>query len=141
MNARNPRTRSVPPAIFGALTLFFLSVLILGAPVARAAVPEQDAVDISGYYGEKDGEFFRVTRNGESYQVLWHQKGGDWIGVAIRDGANLAVGWHRSDGANLGVALYRIGKNDKGPTLTGGWAAYPGGAVVKDTPIWSRKLN
>jgi hypothetical protein len=118
-----------------------LSVLIMSALVAGAEPRAQEAIDISGYYGEKDGEFFRVSPNGEVYQVLWHQKAGDWIGVAIREGDSLAVGWHRSDGANLGVSLYRIGTSAKGPTLTGGWAAYPGGGIVKDVPTWSRKLN
>jgi hypothetical protein len=115
--------------------------LTVGVVGVFARLHAQNTPDITGYYGEKDGEFFRVSKNGEAYQVLWHQKTGDWIGVAIRDGDNLAVGWHRSDGANLGVSLYKIEKNEARPTLSGGWAAYPGGGIVKDAPVWSRRLN
>ena len=106
--------------------------LIVGLAGVFARLHAQNAPDITGYYGEKDGEFLRVSGNGEAYQVLSHQKAGDWVGVAIRDGDSLAIGWHRADGANLGVSLYKIGKSDKGPTLSGGWAAYPGGGIVKD---------
>jgi hypothetical protein len=118
-----------------------LSILLAGASVTGSEPRGQAAIDITGFYGEKDGEFIRVSANGEAYQVLWHQKAGDWIGVGIREGDFLAIGWHRSDAANLGVSLYRIGKNETGPTLAGGWAAYPGGGIVKDVPAWSRRLN
>lgn len=116
-------------------------LLVVGLAISLVGLQAQSEIDITGYYSEQNGEFFRITRNGENvYQVLWRQNAGDWIGVAIRDGDNLAIGWHRSDGANLGVSFYKIGKNDKGPTLIGGWTAYPGSRVVRDSPAWSRKL-
>lgn len=99
-------------------------------------------VDITGYYGEKDGEYTKISRNGDNvYQYLNHQKAGDWIGVAIREGDSLSIGWQKSDGKNLGVSVYRIEKGDKGPTLTGAWTNYPGGGTVKDSLKWSRKLD
>jgi hypothetical protein len=99
-------------------------------------------VDITGYYGEKDGEYTKISRNGDNvYQYLNHQKAGDWIGVAIREGDSLSIGWQKSDGRNLGVSVYRIEKGDKGPTLTGAWTNYPGGGTVKDSLRWSRKLD
>ena len=114
-------------------------IVALGSVIAQLCA--QSSIDITGFYGEKDGEFLRISTAGEVYQVLWRQKAGDWVGVAIRDGDNLAIGWHRSDGANLGVSFYKIGETKNVPTLVGGWAAYPGGGIVKDAPIWSRKLN
>jgi len=99
-------------------------------------------VEITGYYGEKDGEYTKISRNGDNvYQYLNHQKAGDWIGVAIREGDSLSIGWQRSDGQNLGVSVYRIEKGDKGPTLTGSWSNYPGGGMVKDSLKWSRKVD
>jgi hypothetical protein len=54
-------------------------------------------LDITGYYGEKDGEYTKISRNGDNvYQYLNHQKAGDWIGVAIREGDSLSIGWQRS---------------------------------------------
>ncbi len=99
-------------------------------------------VDITGYYGDKDGEYTKISKNGDNvYQYLNHQKVGDWIGVAIRDGDSLSIGWQRSDGRNLGVSVYKIEKGDKGPTLTGTWSPYPGGGTVKDSLKWSRKVD
>jgi hypothetical protein len=99
-------------------------------------------VEISGYYSEKDGEYTKISRNGENvYQYLDHQKAGDWIGVAIRDGDSLSIGWHKPDGRNLGVSFFKIEKGDKGPTLVGAWAPYPGGGMIKQTLTWSRKVD
>jgi len=102
-------------------------------------------LDITGYYGEKGGEYTKISRNGDNvYQYLNHQKAGDWIGVAIREGDSLSIGWQKSDGRNLGVSVYRIekgDKGDKGPTLTGAWSPYPGGGMVKDSLKWSRKVD
>ena len=124
----------------GRRLLVILTLMVaLGSAIAQ--LHAQRSIDITGFYGEKDGEFFRISMAGEVYQVLWRQKAGDWLGVAIRDGDDLAIGWHRSDGANLGVSFYKIGQTRKVPTLVGGWAAYPGGGIVRDAPIWSRKLN
>jgi hypothetical protein len=87
----------------------------------------------------------KISRNGDNvYQYLNHQKAGDWIGVAIREGDSLSIGWQKSDGRNLGVSVYRIekgDKGDKGPTLTGVWSPYPGGGMVKDSLKWSRKVD
>jgi len=98
-------------------------------------------VDITGYYNEKDGEFTRITRNGELYQFLQRYKAGDWVGVAIRQDDRLSVAWQRSDGANLGVTVFKIEKSDKGPTLVGGWAALQDRRITPDTQRWSRKLE
>jgi hypothetical protein len=102
-------------------------------------------VDISGYYGEKDGEYTKISKTAENvYQYLNHQRAGDWIGVAIREGDSLSIGWQKSDGRNLGVSVYRIekgDKGDKGSTLTGAWSNYPGGGMVKDVLKWSRKVD
>jgi hypothetical protein len=112
---------------------------LLAASLARAQALKD--VDITGYYAEQDGEFTKISKVGDVYQYLQHTKGGDWLGVAIRDGDSLSIGWQRSDRANLGVSVYKIEKGDKGPTLTGGWAAYPGGGIVKDSLTWSRKVD
>lgn len=142
MKTRIYEALSVSAHVLGAVILTFAFVLIVLMPVARAQAPRQDAIDITGYYGEGGGEFFfRVSRHGEVYQVLEHHKAGDWIGVAIRDGATLAIGWHKSDGTNLGVTLYRIGTSDKGPTLTGAWAAYASNGLARTELTWSRKLE
>jgi hypothetical protein len=110
------------------------------AAVLVSAMPAD--VDITGYYGEKDGEFTKISRNGDSvYQYLNHQKVGDWIGVAIREGDTLSIGWEKVDGRNLGVSVYRIEKGAKGPTLIGVWSPYPGGGTVKDSLTWSRKVD
>jgi hypothetical protein len=117
-------------------------MLGLGALLVKAQTQE---VDITGYYSGdgtfKEGEFVRITRSGQTYQFLQRYPVGDWVGVAIRDGDNLAIGWQRADGANLGVSFFKIEKGEKGPTLVGGWAAYPGGGVSKDTLKWSRKIE
>ena len=108
------------------------------------AAPQAPEADISGYYTSdsmKEGDSFRITPSGESYEVLWRYPAGDWVGVAIREGDTLAIGWHRTDGANLGVSIYKIQKGEKAPTLVGGWAAYPGGRIAKDTLKWSKKLE
>jgi hypothetical protein len=68
------------------------STLIVALAGLLGELRAQRPVDVSGYYGEHDGEFFRMAKNGEVYQVLWHQKTGDWVGVAIREGDALAVG-------------------------------------------------
>ncbi len=141
MNIRIFRTISIPALVLGAATLSIACILVVGMPVAWAQASGQNAVDITGYYGEKDGEFTRLSRNGETYQMLERHKTGDWIGVGVLQGDILAIGWHRSDGANLGVSLYKIDKDDKGPTLTGVWTAYPGGGVVKQALTRSRKLD
>jgi len=120
---------------------FFVAGL-LAVTLATARPAE---LDISGYYGEKGGEFTKISKSGDDvYQYLNHQRAGDWIGVGIRDGDMLSIGWQRSDGRNLGVSVYKIEKGekgDKGPTLTGSWAAYPGVGSVKDSLKWSRKVD
>ena len=116
-------------------SLMYLAAILL---MAQAPAPE---VDITGYYiqdGMKDGEFVRITRNGEVYQMLQRYPVGDWVGVAIRNGDSLAIGWHRSDGANLGVSYYKI---EKGPMLVGGWTSMDSTRVSKDTLKWQRKLE
>jgi hypothetical protein len=112
---------------------------LLAVSLASARPAE---VDITGYYGEKDGEYTKISKTAENvYQYLNHQKVGDWIGVGIRDGDTLSIGWQRSDGRNLGVSVYRIEKGGKGPTLTGDWSPYPGSGMVKDFLKWSRKVD
>jgi hypothetical protein len=109
--------------------------------VVQAPAPE---VDITGYYtqdGMKDGEFVRITRNGEVYQMLQRIAAGDWVGVAIRNGDSFAIGWQRADGANLGVSHYKIEKGEKGPVLVGGWTSMESTRILKDTLKWSRKLE
>lgn len=96
-------------------------------------------------YGDIHGStisYTKISRNGDSvYQYFNHQKAGDWIGVAIREGDILSIGWDKSDGRNLGVSVYKIEKGDKGPTLDGEWTSYPGGGTRKDTLKWSRKVD
>lgn len=124
----------------------FLGILVvlvatglLSASTATAWVAE---IDITGYYGEKGGEFTKITKNGDNvYQYLNRQPAGDWIGVAIRDGDTFSIGWQKSDGRNLGVSVYRIEKGNKGPKLVGEWSPYPGGGTRKDTLQWSRKVD
>ena len=115
--------------------------LVIGLTLGALATTQSQDVDITGFYNEKDGEFFQITRNGASYQVLWRYKAGDWVGVAIRDGDRFAVAWQRFDRANLGVSLYRIEKGDRGPRMVGGWAAYPGGGIAPDTLNFSRRAG
>src|SRR5688572_18638688 len=118
-------------------SLMCLAAILL---MAQAPAPE---VDITGYYtqdGMKDGEFVRITRNGEVYQMLQRYPVGDWVGVAIRNGDSLAIGWQRADGTNLGVSFYKIEKGDKGPALVGGWTSRDSTRISKDTLSWSRKL-
>jgi hypothetical protein len=76
--------------------------LILAMAALLAAAQGGQELDITGYYNEKDGEFTRITRNGDLYQFLQRYKVGDWVGVAIRQDDRLSVAWQRSDGANLG---------------------------------------
>ena len=117
-------------------------IVAVAVLVARAQTQE---VDITGYYSGdgtfKEGDFVRITRNGQVYQYLQRYPAGDWIGVAIRDGNNLAIAWQRADCVNLGVSFFKIEQGQNGPTLAGGWAAYPGGGIAKDTLKWSRKLD
>ena len=116
----------------------FLVGLLAG--VRATAMPAE--VDITGYYRDKDGEYTKISKNGDSvYQYLNHQKAGDWIGVAIREGDTLSIGWEKYDGGNLGVSVYKIEQGDKGPTLIGEWSNYPGGGTVRDSLKWSRKLD
>jgi len=115
--------------------------LILAMAALLAAAQGGQELDITGYYNEKDGEFTRITRNGDLYQFLQRYKVGDWAGVAIRQDDRLSVAWQRSDGANLGVTVFKIEKGDKGPTLVGGWAALQDRRITPDTQRWSRKLE
>jgi hypothetical protein len=88
------------------------------------------------------GECTKISKNGEDvYQYLNHQKAGNWIGFPIRDANTLSITCQKSDGRNLGVSVYKIEKGDKGPTLTGFWAPYPGGGMVKDSLKWSRRVD
>jgi hypothetical protein len=110
----------------------------------KAAADDKQEVDITGHYsweGIKEGETYMITKNGDLYQVLWRQKNGDWIGVAMRDGNRLSVAWDKPNGGNLGVAVYKIEKGEKGPDLVGAWAAYEDKKVTKDTYKWSKKLD
>jgi hypothetical protein len=123
-------------------------VAALGFVVALAASPawaeERKEVDITGHYsweGMKNGESYRISKNGEVYQVLWKLQAGTWIGVALRDGDRLAVAWDKPNGGNLGVAVYKIEKGAKGPALVGRWAAYQDKQSTKDTYTWSKKLD
>ena len=128
----------------GRFRLVLFSCFIVGLTVLATLAQTQE-VDITGYYSGdgtfKEGDFVRITRSGQVYQYLQRYPVGDWIGVAIRDGNNLSVAWQRADGANLGVSVFKIEPGEKGPTLVGGWAAYPGGGIAKDTLKWSRKLD
>jgi hypothetical protein len=121
----------------------FCFVLGLMAVAVMKAMPAE--VDITGYYGDKNGEYTKISKNGDNvYQYLNHQNAGDWIGIAIREGDSLSIGWQKSDGRNLGVSVYKIekgDKGDKGPTLTGVWSNYPGGGTVKDSMKWSSKVD
>jgi len=125
----------------GILVVLFVTGL-LSASAATAWVAE---IDITGYYGEKEGEYTKISKNGESvYQYLNRQPAGDWIGIAIRDGDTLSIGWQKSDGRNLGVSVYKIEKGekgDKGPNLVGEWTSYPGGGTGKDSLKWARKVD
>jgi len=122
-----------------------LCTCFIAALTVLATRAQTQEVDITGYYSGdgtfKDGDFVRITRSGQVYQYLQRYPVGDWIGVAIRDGNNLSIAWQRSDGVNLGVSVFKIESGEKGPTLVGGWAAYPGGGISKDTLKWSRKLD
>jgi hypothetical protein len=70
---------------------FATGLLVVSLVSARPAEE-----NITGYYGEKDGEYTKISRNGDNvYQYLNHQKAGDWIGVAIREGDS-----HRLAGRN-----------------------------------------
>jgi hypothetical protein len=116
-------------------------LMVLGLVTGLAARTQDQDADITGFYNERDGEFFQIVKNGATYQVLWRYKAGDWVGVAIREGNTFAVAWQRSDRANLGVSLYRIEKGDRGPRMVGNWAAYPGGGITPDTLNFSRRAG
>jgi len=122
---------------------WILGVCFVAGLLAGTLVSARPAeVDITGYYGEKDGEYTKISRNGDNvFQYLNRQKSGDWIGVGIREGDTLSIGWQKSDGRNLGVSVYKIEKGDKGPTLTGVWSPYPGGGTVTDSLKWFRKVD
>jgi hypothetical protein len=124
-------------------TLRWIVGVCLAAGLATFIVQAQGnrEVDITGYYNEKDGEFTKISRSGTVYQYFNQQKAGQWIGVGIREGDTLSIAWQRADGRNLGVSVYKITKGDKGPVLTGEWAAFPGGGTVKDGLTWSRRVD
>jgi hypothetical protein len=123
------------------LQRLFAGLLIIALVSGVSARTQEQDVDITGIYNERDGEFFQVVKNGATYQVLWRYKAGDWVGVAIREGSTFAIAWQRSDRANLGVSLYRIEKGDRGPRMAGGWTNYPGGGIVADTLNFSRRAG
>jgi hypothetical protein len=127
-----------------ALSCIVAACFVVGLAGCPAPAEDKKEADIAGHYtwdGIKDGEDYEIRKNGEVYQVLWTQKNGTWIGVAIRDGDRLCVAWDKPNGGNLGVAVYKIEKGDKGPALVGSWAAYEDKRATKDSYKWARKLD
>jgi hypothetical protein len=102
----------------------------LSAPApaaARAADPE--TVKIAGEYdgegtdikGEKYRVAVKIEEEGEAYRVTWKTRDGqEFVGVGIRTGKMLSVGWAGQQGQRviIGTTVYEIQKDG---TLAGKW--------------------
>jgi hypothetical protein len=111
---------------------------------------ETEDVDIDGYYTCRGIDNLKnyngiavISKKEEIYVVQWMiGTGGGFFGVGIRQGNTFAVSWALPGdvkGVVRGVNLYRI---EKGPRLTGEWAALPGrGTVNRETLTFLKRLN
>jgi hypothetical protein len=125
----SPRFMPMPALVAGLL-------LALAMPSFAA-----DEVDITGTYkvdGTTKDQCF-ITKKGDVYQLEWKYSTGVWMGVGIRDGDILSVGWDRPQGGNLGVSVFKIEKGDKGPKLTSKWAAYQDNKLSTEVLLFEKK--
>lgn len=113
------------------------------AAVDPAPVP--DVPEIVGYYscsgrdakGKDYSGVVCIDRQADTYFVRWNIGLGGYMGVGIRQGNDLAVGWVIGNMDARGVTLYRITPGKAGPTLAGKWLSLPGdGGMYGENLRW-----
>jgi hypothetical protein len=112
-----------------------------------ADLPPPADVDIEGYYScsgkdanhEPYSGVVVIARRGDVYVVGWQIESNISVGVGIRQGNVLSVGFRGSEGM-IGVCRYVIEVEDGKPTLKGSWATAPGdGRAHQETLTFERK--
>jgi hypothetical protein len=103
--------------------------------------------DLSGIYhvqGKENGKPYEamawVRDLGDgAYMVQYSGGGNNTIGIALRTGDSLSVGWTQDTGKGTlrGVTVYSI----RGRVLSGRWVTLPGNAVVRETMTLLRPLE
>jgi|SRR6516164_4017477 hypothetical protein len=138
----------------GWMVVFLAMVLAAGEGCGTRSVPvSADAgnveaqrtpeVDITGIYTPEyqPKSAVQITREGEVYTVRWEHPFGVWVGVGLRDGNQLSVGWQRVDGHDLGVSIYQIEQGGQGPKLVSRFAGYRDNKVQQETLRFLKKLD
>lgn len=118
----------------------------LPADKAIADAPiDADLPEIVGYYscsgkdakGKEYSGVVCIERQADTYLVRWNLGLGGYMGVGIRQGNDLAVGWVIGNMDARGVTLFRITPGKAGPTLAGKWLSLPGdGGMYGETLRW-----
>jgi hypothetical protein len=120
----------------------------LGCGKSPVAAPqgggERDSMrdaDITGVYTPEyqPKSTVQITKEGEVYTVRWDHPWGAWLGVGLREGDKLSVGWHRVDGQDLGVSIYKIEPGGQGPKLVSRFAGYRDNKIQEETLRFLRR--
>lgn len=114
-------------------------MFLLLTPPEILPIPKELPGDLSGVYwvegkdGQKDYDGMAwVKRYDESvYLVQWSGGGQNTIGIGMRTGDTLSVGWvqERGDKTVRGVTVYSV----RARTLVGRWVTLPGKGVARET--------
>lgn len=115
-------------------------------PKPSAPVPAEVG-DISGYYscegteakGSKYHGIVTIVRKADIYVVTWSiGEGSNFVGVGVKLGDNLSVGWAMPVGEGKvvrGVNVYRVDGTKERPKLVGRWATIPGNGTVQSETL------
>jgi hypothetical protein len=118
-----------------------LAALLAFTPTARAADPE--TADIVGTYdgagvdiqGGKYKVMVKIEAEGDAYRFTWTTPTGQkFIGVGVRTGKMVSVGWAGEQGGKVvvGVTVYEVQKDG---SLKGKWTMLGAKGVVKTETI------
>ncbi len=129
----------------------FLLVISAAFNFSSWSDPEQSkGGDICGYYSSRgsdaDGNTYvgvaMIRKVEESYIVTWIVDEGNTVGIGMRHGDFLSVGWMARSGSSLvrGVTVYKIDSEKK--TMSGSWMTLPGpGVMLEENLEFLRSLD
>jgi hypothetical protein len=137
----------VPHMISAISSALVLGLATLMPEKSLADLPAPAAVDIEGFYSCHGKDANRepysgvviVARRGDVYVVGWQIESNTSVGVGLREGNVLSVGFRGPEGTT-GVCRYAIEIEDGKPILKGSWATAPGdGRSHQETLTFLRK--
>jgi hypothetical protein len=116
-------------------------VFALSVPVVKAADPE--TAKIAGEYAGEGtdirGQKYKVTvtveEEGDAYRVTWKTpEGQQFVGVGIRTGKMLSVGWAGQQGPRviIGTTVYEVKRDG---SLDGKWTMLGAKGVVRSEKL------